>query len=422
MRKQIYFLIFAIVPFIVKASDTTLTKNTISWNSKINLESNALTMDFASRMLFGGFISDIQKNNWISNLSENNTLFSEFSNSISYNRNSGKNSFSFSVADRNLARIVFTDDLMKVVLFGNYNYQGDTLLFDKTNLSLSRFQQVKMGYGREFKIQDNSIKVSTALSYLNGNQHLSFLSEKASFYTAPYGTYNDLEYDITAFATDTANFNYFENNGGGVAFDFALNFQLKEKKYSIYLFDLGYINWKESALKYNTDTSYSFKGFEIDDLLAFNDSLLETEADQYLEDVYLNAKKGNIKSYIPANFGLKMEAPLNDLYFNKYILGVNLKWQPHQDNMLLSFEKILQGFYESGYSPYFYLKTYKQYKGALLIPQIAIGGYTQRLSFGLTTQFGKKLPVQFGCRHLESIFKGKESNALSVYLQMGLKF
>lgn len=422
MRKKIHFIILTIIPLLTKASDTNLTKNTISWNSTINLESNALTMDFASKILFGGFISNTQKNNWISNLSENNTLFSEFSNSISYNRNSGKNSFSFAMADRNLARIAFTDDLMKVALFGNYNYQGDTLIFDKTNLSLSRFQQVKMGYGRKFIIQDISVKISTALSYLNGNQQLSFLSEKASFYTAPYGTYNDLEYDIRAFATDTANFNYFEDNGHGVAFDFALNFQLKEKKYSIYLFDLGYINWKESILKYNTDTSFSFKGFEIQDLLAFNDSLLEAEADQYLEDVYINAKKGNIKSYIPANFGLKIEAPLNDLYFNKYMIGVNLKWQPYQDNMLLSFEKILQGFYESGYSPYFYLKTYKQYKGVLLIPQIAIGGYTQKLSFGITTQLGKKLPLQFGCQHLESIFKGKESNALSVYLQMGLKF
>ena len=85
---------------------------------------------------------------------------------------------------------------------------------------------------------------------------------------------------------------------------------------------------KESALKYNTDTSFSFKGFEIDDLLAFNDSLLEAEADQYLEDIYINAKKGSVKSYIPANFGLKIEAPLNDLYFNKYIIGVNLNGIP----------------------------------------------------------------------------------------------
>ena len=76
-----------------------------------------------------------------------------------------------------------------------------------------------------------------------------FYQKKPAFYTAPYGTYNDLEYDIRAFATDTANFNYFENNGHGVAFDFALNFQLKEKKYSIYLFDLGYIDWKRECTK-----------------------------------------------------------------------------------------------------------------------------------------------------------------------------
>ena len=104
------------------------------------------------------------------------------------------------------------------------------------------------------------------------------------------------------------------------------------------------------------------------------------------------------------------------------MIGFNLKWQSNQDNMVLSFEKILQGFYESGYSPYFYLKAFKQYKNTALIPQIAVGGYTQKLSFGITSKFGKKIPVQLSCQHLESFLKGKQSNGLNVYLQIGLKF
>ena len=71
---------------------------------------------------------------------------------------------------------------------------------------------------------------------------------------------------------------------------------------------------------------------------------------------------------------------------------------------------------------YFYLKTFAQTKHALLIPQISIGGYSQKLSFGLTTQFGNKVPIRIGSRHLESIFEEKESNSLSVYLQIGMKF
>ena len=103
-------------------------------------------------------------------------------------------------------------------------------------------------------------------------------------------------------------------------------------------------------------------------------------------------------------------------------MGLNLKWQANQDNQLLSFEKVLEGFYESGYSPYFYFKTFANTKYALLIPQIAIGGYSQKLSIGITTQFGNKIPIRIGIQHLESIFKGKESNSLSVYLQIGMKF
>ncbi len=422
MKKLIFPLLILILPVFSHAADTTLTNDSISWKSEISLESNSLNMDFANRMLFGGYINESQKNSWISKLDDNNTIFSEVSNTLSFHRNFGDNSFFFSIADRNLAKMSFTKDLMKVALFGNYNYQGDTLHFDKTNFTLDRFQQIKLGYGKIFKIQENNLTISTAVSYLNGNHHLSFTAENASFYTAPFGTHNSLDYDMNAFATDTANFNYFENNGNGFAFDFAINFESNNKKYTLYLDDLGYINWKESALKYNTDTSFSFNGFEIENLLDFNDSILEAESDKYLEDIYIKARKGTVKSYIPANFGFKMETPLNDLYFSKYIVGFNLKWQPNQDNKLLSFEKVLQGFYESGYSPYFYLKTFTQTKNALLIPQISIGGYSQKLSFGITTQFGNKIPIRIGTQHLESIFKGKESNSLSVYLQTGMKF
>ena len=399
-----------------------LAQDTLIFRSTTNVESNSLNMDFANRMLFGGYINESQKNSWISKLDENNILFSEICNTVSLRKNFGDNSFSFSISDRNLAKMSFNKDLMQVAFFGNYNYQGDTLHFDKTNFTLDRFQQIKIGYKKGVKIQENNLTINSAISYLNGNHHISFISDNASFYTAPFGTHNSLNYDINAFATDTANFKYFENNGNGFAIDFTLSVQNNEKKYTLYLTDLGFINWKESTLKYYTDTSFSFNGFEIENLLDFNDSILEAESEKYLEDIYIKARKGTVKSYIPANFGFKMETPLNDSYFSKYILGFNLKWQPSQDNKILSFEKVLQGFYESTYSPYFYLKTFTQTKHALLIPQIAIGGYTNKLSFGLTTQFGNKIPIRIGSQHLESIFKGKESNSLSVYLQASMKF
>ena len=153
MKKLIYTLLLLICPFITKATDTNLTQDTLILSSTINVESNSLNMDFASRMLFGGYINESQKNSWISKLDENNTLFAEVCNTLSFHRNFGDNSFYFSVADRNLAKMSFNKDLMKVALFGNYNYQGDTLHFDKTNFTLDRFQQIKMGYKKAFKIQ-----------------------------------------------------------------------------------------------------------------------------------------------------------------------------------------------------------------------------------------------------------------------------
>ena len=108
--------------------------------------------------------------------------------------------------------------------------------------------------------------------------------------------------------------------------------------------------------------------------------------------------------------------------FLKFVLSSvtsTLDFKVHFDNANIELTDEMESLY---YSPYFYFKTFANTKYALLIPQIAIGGYYQKLSFGITTQFGNKVPIRIGTHHLESIFKGKESKALSVYLQIGVKF
>jgi hypothetical protein len=77
LKRLIYTSLLIIYPFITKAIDTASTQDSLGWSSSINMESNSLNMDFASRMLFGGYIHESQKNSWISKLDENNTLFSE---------------------------------------------------------------------------------------------------------------------------------------------------------------------------------------------------------------------------------------------------------------------------------------------------------------------------------------------------------
>ncbi len=398
----------------------------IRWESRLNIESNSLDINFIDKLLYGGYIDNKMKDNWISNLDNNNTLFAEISNLISYKRKYKDNIFTISIKDRNLGRISFKDDLFGIALLGNYHYQDDTLIFDKTNFRLDRFQQISLGYTKSLMIQKKKIRVSTNISYLKGIHHLNIYSKRTSFYTSKNGTINYLNYDLKAFSTTNEGLNhfedYFKNNGNGVSFDFSLKIENKNKQYTMYISDLGFIQWNESALKYNTDTSFSFSGIEVENVLDFNDSIIELESEKYIDAVSINAKNGKIKSYIPANFGVNIESKIKNSFLNKYIVGFNIKWQPYEDDRNISLDKILQGFYESGYSPYFYFRVYANTKYALLIPKISIGGYTQKLNFGIISQFGDKNPVRIGTQHLESIFKGKESNSLSVYLQIDMKF
>jgi len=420
LKKLIYLIILS--PLLLKASDSTTTQNMVRWESRLNIESNSLDMSFIDNVLYGGYIDNKMKYNWISNLEDNNTLFAEISNQISYKRKYKDNILSISIKDRNLGRVSFRDDLFGIALLGNYHYQDDTLIFNNTSFRLERFQQICFGYAKSLMIQKKKIKISTNISYINGIHHLNLYSKRTSFYTSKNGTTNYLNYDLKAFSTTNEEINYFENNGNGVSFDMSLKIENKNKKYTIYISDLGFIQWNESSFKYNTDTLFSFSGIEVENILDFNDSIIELESEKYIEAVSINAKKGKIKSYMPANFGVNIESQIKNSFLNKYIIGFNIKWQPHEDNRNISFDKILQGFYESGYSPYFYFSAYTNTRYALLIPKISIGGYTQKLNFGIISQFGAQNPISIGTHHLESLFKGKESNSLSVYLQIDIKF
>lgn len=415
-----YALLFC--PFFALANDTTLLTNSISIHSKILIESNALNLDFANHMLFGGYINDNIKEDWFEILQNNNSIFSEFSNGITFKKSYPKSSFFVSLEDRNFIRTNFSDSLFRLIFLGNYNFQDQELTFKNTFIGFDRFQQLKIGFSRNFNIKQKAFALQTALSYLNGNQHFSFYSPNASFYTAPNGTYNDLQYTFTAFATDTSSFNLLENNGNGLAWDFAFSHQAGNKKYTIYVKDLGFILWKENNLSFSTDTSFTFQGITINDITEFNDSILQNEQDKFVEDILLENNNKHAKSYLPAHVGIQIEADNQGHFFSKYIAGIDLRWQPFADDKLLSPAKITQGIIQSGYNPYFYVQPIAITKIGEFYPQIGIGGYAQKASIGLGSKFGKRFPLNININHLESVFQGKMSQNLHVFSQFTINF
>ena len=266
--KSIIILLFPLFLFSQNTEENkkkNLNQHQIEWNTNLLFESNGLNKGFLNTFLYGGFISNDLKNKWINLDSEENVIYSEISNSISY-RNL-KYNIGISLADRNIINASFPDDLMRIYLFGNFDYQNKTIDFSNTNIRIDRFQQYKLDYTYSI----NKTNIQAGISYLAGNHHTSFIIENGTFYTAPLGVYLDVSYDINANVTDTSSLNIFANNGNGMAFDIDIDLTLNSNTLDFYIQDLGFINWKKESITYNTDSSFIFSGVEVENIFTFND-------------------------------------------------------------------------------------------------------------------------------------------------------
>ena len=396
-------------------AQTDETKHSIEWNTNLLFESSSFDNSFLNTMLYGGHITDSIKTNWINSDGNNNVLYSEISNGLSYTFEKNNKTFGFRFADRNILNASFSDDLLRLGFEGNFHHQDKTLDFGGTSIRADRFQQYTFTYGTNIK----KVKVSTSLSYLAGNHHLSYIIEKGSLYTAPFGTSLDIAYDMSAFATDSASLNPFENNGNGLSFGLSTEFQFKEHTIHLSFSDLGFIMWNPNSITLANDSNFNFSGIEVEDIFSFNDSILE---ENNIENDVLRTNNESFKSYIPATFNFRFSGYGNYKYLKKYTVGIQGKWQPYLDNTPLSFKKIGQGFKESNFIPLYYIQSVYTAKYCDFIPTLSHGGYSSDTSLGLALSKGKKHNFTIGTHHLEDVLKNSSAKAVSIYFNIKLQF
>jgi len=411
--KKLLFIIISIPIFLL--AQTNDSKHLIEWNTNILFESSSLDKSFLNSMLYGGHITNKIKTNWINSGENNNVIYSEISNKLNYNFKRNSNIFGFSISDRNILNTSFSDDLLRLALEGNFHHQDKTLDFGGTSIRLDRFQQYTFNYERSNK----QVKVSTSVSYLLGNHHLSYIIEKGSLYTSPYGTSIDIDYDMSAFVTDTSSISPFRHNGNGLALGLSSEFQFKEHTINFSFSDFGFIMWDPSSITLATDSNFRFSPIEIEDIFILNDSLLELNNKN---DDILNTSKATFKSYIPATFHLKVSGYGDYKYLKNYILGIKGKWQPYLDNTPLSFKKIGQGFKESNFKTLYYIQSIYSTKYCDIITKLSNGGYSSDTNLGLALSKGKKHKFTMGTHHLEDLLNSKSAKAFSLYFNIKLQF
>ena len=419
MIKIILFHIFMIISFLIYSQEKNLlediSQNDISFNSYISFESNNLKSDFLNTIVYGGFITNEMKESWINSGGIDNKLNAEIINGIRYSfRNRGNNLIYISMTDINYINANFSDDLLKLALYGNFYYQSDTLDFSKTVIRINRYQQYKVGYN--FNLFKNNINwnINTAISYLNGNHHAQYNIDKGFLYTEDLGTSLEMNYDITTMMTDTSNMSPFIGNGNGIAIDIGLNMKKENSTFGIQLRDLGMIKWKSNSIINNTDSSFNFSGIEIDEfnsLPAFNDSILELS---------FNKRTNSFKSFIPAKITITYNKLLKHNLFKNILIANHTRWHPYYTSGVINYELFERGFEESRYDSRWDLITNMEMKLLYTSIGLSSGGYSEKTSIYLNIMDKRRI-VSIGTRNLEGFFN-KDRSSLTIHFSLTKHF
>jgi len=96
-------------------------EKSIYLNSDITFETNAINGSFINELLFNGYINNTMKDNVLSINTDKHIVNFTFNNSIKYTEPLEKGfSLNLSISDINNLNATFNNDLLKLILKGNY--------------------------------------------------------------------------------------------------------------------------------------------------------------------------------------------------------------------------------------------------------------------------------------------------------------
>ena len=404
-----------ILIFFIALSHTSFSQDkSIIFSSEINLETNAINGAIINEVFTSVYINNNLKNRIISLNEQSHVINLNLNTSFIYSEKiNNELSYNFSFSDVNHVNTKFDNNILKLFLKGNAEYENEKLNFATTNIRINRYQQFKLF----LDYQKEKYGVGLGLSYIYGNHNLTLISKRGSIYTATNGEYLDLSYDINSFATDTSNLSPFEHNGNGISLDLTGSLTFLNHKLDLYMLDLGYINWNNNSQNIYVDSAFIFNGVEVNNIFDFNDSILEISniVDQYDN---INQRNSTFKSYLCSNIGVKISKQIKNKRFGMITYGLNSKWQPYLDNKKLSFKKIRQGFKQSNYSPFYYVTTEIITNKISIIPKIAYGGYNENFNFDLSLLLERKFSFSLGTQHLEYLFSKELARGFGIYFKI----
>lgn len=410
-RFIIYFC-FCSIAFFAQYNSEFLnfekTGRSISINGEYELGSNGIYNSLLNKFIYGGYINKKIKDASNDHMKNLNVMGANinYDMSVFFGRNS-KYSYLIGVKDQIIFNSSFTKDFYQLMFYGNKPYLNETKNLAGSSINSLRFQELKLGFIWH-KI-DTTAKVGVSVSILKGQQ-LFYIKAKegSSLYTNSDGTELVFNSDFDMALSDTNNRkNPFAYTGIGASADIFFETPYKSKigKGSVLTVNannIGFLHWFDNSVQYNSDSTFRFDGYKVDNLLDLQDTTLAAiNRDSIIKNT-TNARKESFNVNIPTNLLI-----INKIRFtNKFVLGTGFRY-----------------LFNSNFKPYFFADAEYQLTSKITgVLHVAYGGYS-KLNVGLA--FSYNSPAWFfkiGSNSLQGYISPSNTYGQGAFISIAKKF
>lgn len=384
------------------------TGRSVSINGEYEFGSNGIYNGLLNKFIVGGFIDQKTKDASKAKMYNHNVIGANMNYDIAafFGRNS-KYSYLLSFKDQRVFNSTFTKDFYQLLFYGNKPYLDQTMNFGGSNINSLRFQEIKFGFIWH-KI-DSTAKAGISVSFIKG-QSLFYVKAKegSSLYTNSDGTELVFNSKFNMALSDTSNKqNPFAFSGVGASADIFFETPYKSKigKSSVLTVNannLGFIHWFDNSVQYSSDSTFTFDGYHIDNLLDLKDSTLSSINQDSIINNTANAHREAFNVNIPANLII-----INKIIFtDKFALGTGFRY-----------------LFNSNFKPYgfmdFEYNFSKKFTSSL---HVGYGGYS-RLNVGLAFQYNTPgWYLKIGSNGLQGFILPNKTYGQSAFVTIAKKF
>ncbi len=217
-----------------------------------------------------------------------------------------KPGYGFSIGNTYYNSGNLSEDLFKLLLFGNQPYEGETL--DLGNSKAESWYYSYFSYGHELVI-DSARSVRLSGNILVGHDHRYYKLSTAELYTAANGEYLDVDADYHLQEIESPNL----LAGLGASFGVEGSFSLSKcTQLKAGIENLGVMLFTGSK-EANVDSSFRFRGYVYSNLFDLSDSLSSAQGEEYRQR-FLTLPRDSYLKLTPFNVALQLD-------FKKDLLG-----------------------------------------------------------------------------------------------------